>query len=130
MYMICIALVHCYSAMCRICNALATGIWEDAAFANYVSIVEHGNIRMVGWLDGLEGLCSLLFAVPFGTLADRWRRDRVLRIASCIQLGAPGGTLSTPVSWRGSHGVSSNAVVPAVPASMHPVKHHLRCSQA
>ena len=43
---------------------------------------------MVGWLEGLEGLCSLFFAIPFGTLADRWRRDRVLRISSCIELGA------------------------------------------
>ena len=74
--------------MCRIFYALATGIWEDAAYANYVSIVEHGNNRMVGWLEGLEGLCSLFFAIPFGTLADRWRRDRVLRISSCIELGA------------------------------------------
>ncbi len=49
---------------------------------------EHGNNRMVGWLEGLEGLCSLFFAIPFGTLADRWRRDRVLRISSCIELGA------------------------------------------
>ena len=49
---------------------------------------EHGNNRMVGWLEGIEGLCSLLFAIPFGTWADRWRRDRVLRISSCIELGA------------------------------------------
>ena len=48
----------------------------------------YGNNRMVGWLEGLEGLCSLFFAIPFGTLADRWRRDRVLRISSCIELGA------------------------------------------
>ena len=43
---------------------------------------------MVGWLEGLEGLCSLFFAIPFGTLADKWRRDRVLRISSCMELGA------------------------------------------
>ena len=79
---------HCSSSSCRIFYALATGIWEDAAYANYVSIVEHGNNRMVGWLEGLEGLCSLFFAIPFGSLADRWRRDRVLRISSCIELGA------------------------------------------
>ena len=111
----------------RISYSLATGVWEDAAYANFVNIVvgstsaaprdlkilpflprnvsstkswelptrsmngspqEHGNNRMVGWLEGLEGLCSLFFAIPFGTLADRWRRDRVLRISSFIELGA------------------------------------------
>ena len=83
--------------MRRIFYALATGIWEDAAYANYVSIVEHGNNRMVGWLEGLEGLCSLFFAIPLGTLADRWRRDRVLRISSCIELSArPAGAGRAP----------------------------------
>ncbi len=88
--------------LCRISYALATGIWEDAAFANYVSIVEHGNNRMVGWLEGLEGLCSLFFAIPFGTLADSWRRDRVLRISSCMELGALASlkTNSSPCKQR------------------------------
>ena len=52
------------------------------------STQELGNKRMVGWLEGIEGLCLLFLAIPFGTLADRWRRDRVLRIASFIELGA------------------------------------------
>ena len=42
---------------------------------------------MVGWLQGLEGLSMLLFALPFGMWADRWRRDRVLKVASCLELG-------------------------------------------
>ena len=33
---------------CRIAEALATGIWDDTAFANYVAIVEHGSSKMVG----------------------------------------------------------------------------------
>ena len=50
---------------------------------------EHGNNRMVGWLQGLEGLSMLLFALPFGMWADRWRRDRVLKVASCLEMGEP-----------------------------------------
>ena len=44
---------------------------------------------MVGILEGLYGTCTLLVALPFGTLADRWRRDRVLRICGLLEVGAP-----------------------------------------
>ena len=43
---------------------------------------------MVGILEGLYGTCTLLVALPFGTLADRWRRDRVLRICGILEVGA------------------------------------------
>ena len=67
---------------------MSGGIWDDAAFANYVAIVEHGSSKMVGILEGLYGTSTLLVALPFGTLADRWRRDRVLRICGILELGA------------------------------------------
>ena len=54
-----------------------------------VSIVENGSRKMVGILEGLYGTCTLLVALPFGTLADRWRRDRVLRICGVLEIGAP-----------------------------------------
>jgi MFS family permease len=80
---------HAGSTFCRIAEALSTGIWDDAAFANYVAIVEHGSSKMVGILEGLYGTTTLLVALPFGTLADRWRRDRVLRICGVLELGVP-----------------------------------------
>ena len=82
------SLIHA-TTFCRIAEALSTGIWDDAAFANYVAIVEHGSSKMVGILEGLYGTTTLLVALPFGTLADRWRRDRVLRICGVLELGAP-----------------------------------------
>ena len=77
-----------FTTSCRIAEALSGGIWDDTAFANYVAIVEHGSSKMVGILEGLYGTSTLLVALPFGTLADRWRRDRVLRICGVLELGA------------------------------------------
>ena len=77
----------------------------------YVSIVEHGSRKMVGILEGLYGTCTLLVALPFGTLADRWRRDRVLRICGVLEIGAR----LHSVLWAGADQASSAAALPRMP---------------
>ena len=76
---------------------------------------------MVGILEGIYGTTTLLVALPFGTLADRWRRDRVLRICGVLELGALSG--KQPISALGcaacagpSNGVYLVSRLPVGPA--------------
>ena len=43
-----------------------------------------GTNTKVGIAEGIQGTCQVLFAFPAGWLADRYRRDRVLKSSATI----------------------------------------------
>jgi MFS family permease len=53
-------------------------------------------MRQVGYIQGVNGCCQLAAAMPAGFLADKYRRDTMLRVGSIIGLAA-GLTLAAAV---------------------------------
>ena len=62
-----------------------------------------GSNSVVGLVQGLSGVLQLVVALPAGWAADRYRRDAMLRVGSCV--GACAGVLlggalaTTPRVW-------------------------------
>lgn len=57
--------------------------------SNYIYYLEGHSNTLVGVTQGIQGLCIPLGSFPGGYLADRTRRDIVLRAFGVIGFGKP-----------------------------------------
>lgn len=72
----------------RSTDAMSSGIWNGAALAAYIYIVQGNSNKAVGIAEGIFGIACAAAGLPAGWLADKFRRDRVLRYASAIMIVA------------------------------------------
>ena len=81
-----------------------------------------GANTMVGLAQGLNGTIQLLVALPSGAAADRWRRDRVLRVGlvlGVVAMGVLGAAVEQDRLWpllvaMGCVGTYKGCVLPTV----------------
>ena len=74
------------------------------------------HLQMVGIAEGVFGIFCVASGLPAGWLADRMRRDRLLRIFGCLMLGA------RPHPWQGppiaaGHGTSLQLAGVLIPST-------------
>lgn len=62
----------------RATDAAAQGVWNYATLTPLLYLLTHGT-QASGILQGIQGLATLVVALPAGWAADRGRRDRLLR---------------------------------------------------
>lgn len=62
----------------RASDAAAQGVWNYATLTALLYLLTHGT-QASGILQGVQGLATILVALPAGWAADRGRRDRLLR---------------------------------------------------
>eukprot|EP00894_Picocystis_sp_ML_P005006 jgi/Pico_ML_1/55523/g1197.t1 len=60
----------------------ASSMWS-ANLPTYVLVLTGSNVD-VGLTSGVQGICRLLAAFPAGYLADKCRRDRILRVSGVL----------------------------------------------
>lgn len=78
-------------------DALSSGIWNGAALAAYIYIVQGNSNKSVGIAEGVFGTACAAAGLPAGWLSDKFRRDRVLRCASVIMVVAIATTAAAVV---------------------------------
>lgn len=75
-------------------------IWNQNVLATFCFLLEDGDPKSVGYLTAAMGICQLLVSFPVGYLADKYRRDHLLKVASCMGIVAAGTTLKV-LFWNG-----------------------------
>lgn len=68
-------------------------IWNQNVLANYAFLLKGGDPKAVGYLTAAMGISQLLVGFPAGYLADKYRRDTLLKIASGIGVAAVGTSI-------------------------------------
>ena len=63
-------------------------IWLGSVLAAYVYLLKPNNPEMIGYLSALEGIVQFVAACLAGVLGDLYRRDTLLKAASCIGVTA------------------------------------------
>ena len=63
-------------------------IWNQNVLATLVYLLKNGDPKAVGYATAAMGLSQLLISFPSGFLADKYRRDIMLRLASVLGIGA------------------------------------------
>jgi len=73
-----------------VCVAAAALLCPTCAAVHVVHAATTYTVRlqMVGIAEGVFGIFCVASGLPAGWLADRMRRDRLLRIFGCLMLGA------------------------------------------
>ena len=68
-------------------------VWSLSVLSTFVFLLRDEDYRSVGIITAVMGLAQLITSFPSGYLADRYRRDTLLRVASVVALGAIAATL-------------------------------------
>eukprot|EP00980_Cylindrotheca_fusiformis_P031284 scaffold26122_cov127-Cylindrotheca_fusiformis.AAC.3 len=68
-------------------------IWNQNVLATFCFLLRDGDPKAVGYLTAAMGICQLLVSFPTGVLADRTRRDTLLKVASCVGIVASFATI-------------------------------------
>jgi hypothetical protein len=81
-------------------------IWNQNVLATFAFLLKDGDPKAVGFMTAAMGLCQLAASAPTGVLADRYRRDALLKVASIVGLLAVSTTtysilLSSSPSYDG-----------------------------
>mmetsp|Transcript_10309 Transcript_10309/g.24747 ORF Transcript_10309/g.24747 Transcript_10309/m.24747 type:complete len:603 (-) Transcript_10309:11-1819(-) len=77
-------------------------IWNQNVLATFCFLLCGKDPKSVGYLTAAMGICQLLVSFPVGYLADKYRRDYLLKLASCMGMVAAGTTLKV-LFWNGNH---------------------------
>ncbi|MHA1685971.1 MAG: MFS transporter [Candidatus Heimdallarchaeaceae archaeon] len=67
-------------------NSLGRGIWLGNVLSAYIYFIAGKSNVLLGWTSAATGLSMTLLVFPAGILADRVRRDLVLKIAALFGL--------------------------------------------
>lgn len=62
----------------------ARSLWNQSVLSAYVFLLKTDDPKFVGFLTGVMGLSQMLTSFPAGFLADRYRRDTMLKVASIV----------------------------------------------
>jgi len=68
-------------------------MWSQTVLSAYVFLLRDKNAEAVGLLTAIMGISQLVTSFPSGYLADRFRRDSLLKGASCFGFVAISATL-------------------------------------
>lgn len=68
-------------------------MWSQTVLSAYVYLLRNEDPESVGILTAVMGISQLLFSFPAGYLADKFRRDRMLKMASVVGLVAISTTI-------------------------------------
>lgn len=68
-------------------------MWSQTVLSAYVYLLRDDNAEAVGLLTAVMGISQLLLSFPTGYLADKFRRDSLLKAASCFGFVAISTTL-------------------------------------
>jgi predicted MFS family arabinose efflux permease len=68
-------------------------IWNQNVLATFVYLLRDGDAKAVGFTTAAMGISQLIVSVPSGFLADRYRRDTMLKFASLLGAAAAGTTI-------------------------------------
>jgi MFS family permease len=59
-------------------------MWNQNVLATFCFLLSNGDPKAVGYLTAAMGVSQLLVSFPTGVLADRYRRDGLLKVASFV----------------------------------------------
>jgi MFS family permease len=59
-------------------------LWAQSVLSTFVYLLENNNAEAVGFITAVMGMSQLAVSLPTGVLADRYRRDAVLKVASAV----------------------------------------------
>eukprot|EP00977_Amphora_coffeiformis_P015293 scaffold4494_cov161-Amphora_coffeaeformis.AAC.12 len=68
-------------------------VWSQSVLSTFVFLIKEEDYRAVGFITAVMGLAQLVTSFPTGYLADRHRRDLLLRVASVVGFLAMASTL-------------------------------------
>lgn len=68
-------------------------MWNQSVLATFIFLIRDGDAEAVGFVTAVTGLSQLLVSFPVGFLADRYRRDTMLKLASVVGMVAVTVTL-------------------------------------
>jgi MFS family permease len=63
-------------------------IWSQSVLAAYVYLLRNQNAQAVGYSTAVMGACQLAASIPSGFLADKYRRDTLLKCSSGVAISA------------------------------------------
>jgi MFS family permease len=76
-------------------------LWSQSVLSTLVYLLQNDNPEAVGFITGVMGMTQLIAAFPTGVLADRHRRDSMLKISSFVGFVAVAVTLVSV--WKESY---------------------------
>ncbi len=65
-------------------QSLGRGIWMGNVLSSYIYLISNQSNQILGWTSAASGIMLTIVVFPSGVMADRFRRDWMLRIASVI----------------------------------------------
>ena len=71
------------------------GTWNQNVLATLIFLLRSGDPKAVGFITAAMGLSQLLISLPTGYLADKYRRDTLLRVAAVLGVAAVATTCFT-----------------------------------
>lgn len=71
----------------------ARSLWNQSVLSAFVYLLKSDDPKYVGFITGLMGMSQLLSSFPSGWLADRYRRDTMLKVGSAVGFFAAASTL-------------------------------------
>jgi MFS family permease len=75
-------------------------LWSQSVLSTFVYLLQNNDAKAVGFITAAMGLSQFLSSFPAGILADRYRRDRILKLASFVGLVAIGLTYIAVLAKR------------------------------
>ena len=70
------------------------GLWNQNCLATLVFLLRDGDPKAIGFLTAAMGMAQLCTSIPTGVLADKYRRDTLLKVGALV------GIIATGVSIR------------------------------
>jgi MFS family permease len=80
---------------------ISNSLWNGTAYAAYLKKIGHGN-KVLGDIEAVQGLASLIAALPMGYVADKMGRAKIIRaggLAMLVTIFLQIGVLE----WVGTH---------------------------
>lgn len=65
-------------------QSIGRGIWMGNVLSSYIYLISGESNQLLGWTSAATGIMMTIVVFPAGILADRFRRDKMLRIAAVI----------------------------------------------
>lgn len=69
-------------------------LWSQSVLSTFVYLLQDNDPKAVGFASAAMGFTQLFVSFPAGYFADRYRRDYLLKLASCVGLVAIGLTFA------------------------------------
>jgi MFS family permease len=69
------------------------GVWNQNCLATLVFLLRDGDPKSIGFITAAMGISQLCVSIPTGILADKYRRDILLKIGAFFGAAACGATI-------------------------------------